>query len=103
MPPVRSDVPRYKLTIAYDGTNFCGWQKQEPLAGGAEAEVRRAYSPETPLIASTREGRVALRTVQGVVEQAVREVVREPVEVLGASRTDSGVHASGQVAAFSCE
>lgn len=119
-------VPRYKLLIAYDGTDFCGWQKQEPLARGAavdgavaaalaedDAQVaggtsaaragHPAYSEQTPLIESRREGRVALRTVQGVVEQAVRAVVREDVELLGASRTDSGVHARGQVAAFTCE
>lgn len=97
-------MPRYKLTIAYDGTNFCGWQKQEPLdsCAGPEGEPPGIppYSAQTPLIPSAREGRVALRTVQGVVEQAVRGVCREPVEVLGASRTDSGVHARGQVAAF---
>lgn len=45
-------------------------------------------------------GRVALRTVQAVVEKAVREVVREEISLFGASRTDSGVHARGQVAAF---
>lgn len=112
-------MPRYKLTIAYDGTRFCGWQKQEPLAPAPadpsappsqhpSSEIlsstgkRLAYAPDTLLIPSDREGRVALRTVQGVLEQAVREVVREPVELLGASRTDSGVHARGQVAAFSC-
>lgn len=78
-------VPRYKLTIAYDGTDFCGWQKQEPP------------DPSDP----TR--RTTLRTVQGVVEETVREVLREPVIVMGASRTDSGVHALGQVAAFTSE
>lgn len=69
-------MPRYALTLAYDGTDFHGWQKQFPPGGAS------------------------LRTVQGVLEQAVRSVVREPVEVGGASRTDAGVHALGQVAAF---
>ncbi|RNC82629.1 MAG: tRNA pseudouridine(38-40) synthase TruA [Phycisphaera sp.] len=78
-------MPRYKLTIAYDGTEFCGWQKQEPP------------DPDDP----TR--RTTLRTVQGVVEEAVRDVLREDVVVMGASRTDSGVHALGQVAAFTSE
>ncbi|MEM9166267.1 MAG: tRNA pseudouridine(38-40) synthase TruA [Planctomycetota bacterium] len=79
-------VPRYKLTIAYDGTDYCGWQKQEPP------------DPDNP------GQRTTLPTVQGVVEEAVREVLREPGLVLaGASRTDSGVHALGQVAAFTSE
>ena len=72
-------MPRFKLTIAYDGTDFHGWQKQEP----PDAEP--------------------LRTVQGVVEQAVRDTVRQRVEVVGASRTDAGVHALGQVAAFTAD
>ena len=130
---LRFTVPRYKLTIAYDGTDFCGWQKQEPLAtnpdreggainsgppthdtpneAGAQAPAYEPprltnpapFSPATPQIDSSRPGRVALRTVQGVVERAVREVTREPIELIGASRTDSGVHAKGQVAAFTCE
>lgn len=79
-------MPRYKLTIAYDGTDYCGWQKQEPP------------DPDNP------GERTTLRTVQGVVEDAAREVLREPGLVLtGASRTDSGVHALGQVAAFTSE
>lgn len=73
-------MPRYMLTVAYDGTNFHGWQKQAPI--GADD---------------------ALRTVQGVLEQAVQQVVREDVNVIGASRTDAGVHAEGQVAAFTSE
>jgi tRNA pseudouridine38-40 synthase len=83
-------LPRYKLTIAYDGTDFFGWQKQEPPDPAGDP----ALGAERP--------RVKLRTVQEVVERAVREIVREPVEVKGASRTDSGVHARGQVAAFTC-
>ena len=67
---------RFKLTLAYDGTGFHGWQKQHP----PDAEP--------------------LRTVQGVVEGAVRSLVRQPIELTGASRTDAGVHAEGQVAAF---
>jgi tRNA pseudouridine38-40 synthase len=90
-------VPRYKLTIAYDGTDFCGWQKQEPPARGDVAPEK--VMDEQP---GEAEGRLVLRTVQEVVERACREVVREPVVVIGASRTDSGVHASGQVAAFTC-
>ena len=72
-------MARFKLTVAYDGTNFHGWQKQHPP------------------------GVVPLRTAQGVLEQAVRAVVRQPVNVFGASRTDSGVHAIGQVAAFDAD
>jgi tRNA pseudouridine38-40 synthase len=102
-------MPRYKLTLAYDGTDFCGWQKQEPFAP-VESDLCATRPSPAVLRAATplppREGedrpRLALRTVQGVVERAVREVVREPVVVLGASRTDAGVHARGQVCAFSC-
>jgi len=109
-------LPRYKLTIAYDGTDFCGWQKQEPFAhalhanpGTLEDRVRRGTAGELkfePQGEVQREGedrpRVQLRTVQHAVERAVREIVREPVMLLGSSRTDAGVHAKGQVAAFSC-
>ena len=68
---------RYRLIVAYEGTEFHGWQKQEP------------------------KNAPPLRTVQGVLESVVSKVVREPVILVGASRTDSGVHAKGQVAAFS--
>lgn len=96
-------MPRYRLIIAYDGTDFCGWQKQEPPAG---TEVRADKVLEGQGSGDggqgTGEARIVLRTVQEVVERAVRSVVREPVVLLGASRTDSGVHARGQVAAFTC-
>jgi tRNA pseudouridine38-40 synthase len=96
-------VPRYALTVAYDGTDFCGWQKQEPPAAREGVVAPFAlHVMEATATDTVSQGRVALRTVQAVVERAVREVVREPVILAGASRTDSGVHALGQVAAFTC-
>jgi tRNA pseudouridine38-40 synthase len=62
-------MPRYKLTIEYDGTPFVGWQVQD---NGT--------------------------SVQGVVADAVFAFAGERVTVAGAGRTDAGVHALGQVA-----
>lgn len=67
---------RFKLIVCYDGHDFHGWQKQEPA------------------------DREPLRTVQMELENAVRRAVRQPIHLTGASRTDAGVHAEGQVAAF---
>ncbi len=72
-------MPRYRLQVAYDGTDFHGWQRQ------------------------VRSDGTELRTVQSVLQNAVRKTIREPSSVVGASRTDSGVHAVGQVAAFSSD
>lgn len=62
---------RIKLTVAYDGSDFCGWAAQ----------------PER-------------RTVQSTLTEAVRQVSGEEIEIVGASRTDSGAHALGQVCHF---
>jgi tRNA pseudouridine38-40 synthase len=70
---------RYKATIAYDGSGFHGWQKQEPP------------------------GLEPLRTVQGVVEATLIRLLGQPVNLIGASRTDAGVHANGQVAQFDAD
>ena len=103
-------MPRYALTIAYDGTDFCGWQRQEPVVVPGQplpTHVPAQYILGPPRVKDEEihpplaYGVVELRTVQAILQRAVREVVREPVEVIGSSRTDSGVHARGQVAAFS--
>lgn len=60
----------YKLTIAYDGSRFRGWQRQ----------------PDTEL------------TIQGILESILTELAGYPVEVNGSGRTDGGVHAKAQVA-----
>ena len=64
----------YRLDIEYDGSGFSGWARQP----GA-------------------------RTVQSELEAALQTVLREPVELTVAGRTDAGVHARGQVASFSCD
>ena len=60
-----------KLTIAYDGTDFCGWQVQN---NG--------------------------RTVQGEIEAALKQIHSADIRLTASGRTDSGVHANGQVANF---
>lgn len=73
----RNGELRYRLQVAYDGTAFFGWQKQ----GNAEGEV--------------------LRTAQQTVEAAVASLLpNERINLVGASRTDRGVHAYGQCATF---
>ena len=60
-----------KLVLAYDGTDFHGWQRQE-----------------------------GVRTAQEDVEAVLRRILRHPLSLNGASRTDAGVHARGQVASL---
>jgi len=63
---------RFKLTIAYDGTAYNGWQTQA-------------------------EG---IPTVQGLCEKIFSEIFEQPISLQGSGRTDAGVHASGQIAHF---
>jgi tRNA pseudouridine38-40 synthase len=63
----------YRLDIEYDGSRFSGWASQP-----------------------------GMRTVQGELEKALETILREPVELTVAGRTDAGVHAKGQVASFDC-
>jgi len=65
-----------RLLIAYDGTDYCGWQRQEASQGAA------------------------VPTVQGVIEAALEQMHQHSVALTGSGRTDSGVHAAGQAAHF---
>ena len=62
---------RIRLIVSYDGTNYCGWQKQP---NGI--------------------------TIEEVLNNAISKLTGEEIEITGASRTDSGVHAYGNVAVF---
>ncbi len=62
---------RIKLVISYDGTNYCGWQKQ-----------------------------VNAISIQQTIEEAIKEVTGESVTVTASGRTDAGVHAEAQVCHF---
>jgi tRNA pseudouridine38-40 synthase len=66
-------IHNFKLTIEYDGSGYCGWQRQknEP-------------------------------TIQGEIEKALNKMTGQTISLKGSGRTDSGVHAYGQVANFSC-
>jgi tRNA pseudouridine38-40 synthase len=67
-------MKRIKLVVGYDGTEFCGWAAQ-----------------------------AGQRTVQGTLREAVRRISGEEIEIVGASRTDGGAHAKGQVCHFDSE
>ncbi len=71
MPPTRTPRAKqcWKLTLEYDGSKYSGWAEQQNA-----------------------------RTVMNVLREALEHVFRQPVEFAGAGRTDSGVHARGQVA-----
>lgn len=67
-------MKNFKLVIEYDGTRFCGWQRQKEDL-----------------------------TVQGVIEKALSTMTKQKINLTGSGRTDAGVHALGQVANFKCD
>lgn len=69
-----NDLPRnYKMTIAYDGTAYCGWQIQSNSI-----------------------------TIQEIIQEIVSKISQKKILLIGSGRTDAGVHALGQVAHFRC-
>lgn len=67
-------MPTYKLTLCYDGSRYCGWQRQ----GNTE------------------------NTIQAKVENAFSRILGEATELAASGRTDAGVHARAQVCSFHC-
>ncbi len=65
---------KYKMTISYDGTNYGGWQVQPNR-----------------------------KTVQELIQNALKIILRTDCPIIGSGRTDAGVHARGQIAHFSCD
>lgn len=75
MPSEMDRKRNIKLTISYDGTNYSGWQRLPKATIGD-------------------------RSIQGLLEGLLSEVLLEPIKLIGSGRTDAGVHALGQVANF---
>lgn len=69
--PLEEGYRRYALTVSYDGRSFNGWQRQDDGLG-----------------------------VEQAIEKALKKMLKEDVKIYGAGRTDSGVHAMGQVCHF---
>ncbi|MFO8084320.1 MAG: tRNA pseudouridine(38-40) synthase TruA [Desulfobacterales bacterium] len=67
-------IKNFKLLVEYDGTGYCGWQRQK----------------KDP-------------TVQGTIENALFIITKQQISLIGSGRTDAGVHALGQVANFQCD
>ena len=70
-----------KLTIEYDGTKYCGWQKQRVKRFGLKKKKQKL-------------------AIQEVIESCIKKVLRQKVNIISSGRTDSGVHALKQVANF---
>ena len=64
----------YKITIEYDGSDFVGWQRQD---NGL--------------------------SIQQLIEESIQKLTNKTTTIIGAGRTDAGVHAKGQVASFELE
>lgn len=67
-------MPKFKVVLAYDGTDFFGWQKQPEVV-----------------------------TVSSILEKTFLNAFGQPINLIGSSRTDRGVHALCQVATFRCD
>ncbi|MCG2677691.1 tRNA pseudouridine(38-40) synthase TruA [bacterium] len=83
-----------RLTVEYEGTNYRGWQRQERL----QATGLRPQATGYRLQATG--SKLQRKTIQGILEEALSKITKERIRVIGAGRTDAGVHALGQAANF---
>src|SRR4051794_6438914 len=74
--PSSSEMRKFAALVSYAGTSFCGWQKQKGSAAGGGPSVQQTF------------------------EAALSRITSEEISCVGSGRTDSGVHATGQVAHF---
>ncbi|MFH1622795.1 MAG: tRNA pseudouridine(38-40) synthase TruA [Candidatus Omnitrophota bacterium] len=70
-----------KLTIEYDGAKYCGWQRQD------SHRKRLIHKRQKP-------------SIQGIIENSLKKILKQKVSLIASGRTDSGVHALGQIANF---
>jgi tRNA pseudouridine38-40 synthase len=86
------DLVRYRCRVAYDGTGFCGFQIQQRPSSSSDADnknkKKKGYNNKHQ------------RTVQSELERVLSQRFNRLVRVVGAGRTDAGVHARGQAAHF---
>ena len=73
-------MPRIKLTVSYDGTDYCGWQRQK----------EHKHASDKP-------------NLQETIEKALSQIFNEPIDLSASGRTDAGVHAMAQVCHFDTE
>jgi tRNA pseudouridine38-40 synthase len=85
--PIRNSMRNIKLTLEYDGTNYCGWQMQAQKVilrkRGGKARPHRQK-----------------KSIQETIERLLQRILCEKIRLIVSGRTDAGVHALGQVANF---
>ncbi|MFH1441584.1 MAG: tRNA pseudouridine(38-40) synthase TruA [Candidatus Omnitrophota bacterium] len=72
-----------RLKIEYDGTNYCGWQRQKSPQSTVHSQQKKA--------------------IQEVIEETLHQILREKIRLIVSGRTDAGVHAKAQTANFFCK
>ncbi|MBI5213902.1 MAG: tRNA pseudouridine(38-40) synthase TruA [Nitrospirae bacterium] len=77
-----------KLTVQYDGTNYNGWQIQPSGISDLKFEIGDCKRQKSII------------TIQGTIQDTIKKITGEDVKLIGAGRTDAGVHALAQVASF---